>query len=278
MKSSILTICLAMAINAGCSTPHITRFEYGDIKVEVSGKTTAPKTATSAVQVPGLYLMADAGARQITIEAKLVEVSNHDISIMGLNWITPEGRLLEPTTIKDSTPEPPSFGLGLGFISGGRSRGHDGSCHCSKGGDDSGSGVGMGFNIPLRSSRQTTSVSARFNVPGSIEIDFSVVMLKILEKKSGDLSIVRPLILPVRIMPELKPDEKLPTLPTSLVTVRDGKALKFGGLKTDEATARKEVPLLGDLPMLGRLFKDDKNVRHTETVIYITPRIILMEE
>ena len=63
------------------------------------------------------------------------------------------------------------------------------------------------------------------------------------------------------------------------VLIKEGERLVIGGVtnsETEEATRR--VPLLGDIPLLGWLFKQrgDRNAS-TELVVFITPSIIRRE-
>ncbi len=55
-------------------------------------------------------------------------------------------------------------------------------------------------------------------------------------------------------------------------TLRSGQTVAIGGLteaRDDKVTSR--VPLLGDIPLLGRLFRHDRDVkRQTETIIFVT--------
>ena len=60
------------------------------------------------------------------------------------------------------------------------------------------------------------------------------------------------------------------------VMVRDGVTLIIGGLiKKEKRHTVKKVPLLGDIPLLGRLFSshDSEDVK-SELIIFITPHII----
>jgi len=64
------------------------------------------------------------------------------------------------------------------------------------------------------------------------------------------------------------------------VTVKDGVTVIIAGLiKEGKVKNVSKVPLLGDIPILGNLFKSisDQVVR-TETIIFLTPRIISGEE
>jgi len=66
----------------------------------------------------------------------------------------------------------------------------------------------------------------------------------------------------------------------SVVTVKDGNSIVIGGLidKNENYTTSK-VPLLGDIPGLGYLFKyEEKSIDTTELVIVIQPHIIKKEK
>ncbi len=66
---------------------------------------------------------------------------------------------------------------------------------------------------------------------------------------------------------------------TTTVRIDDNKTLVLGGLlRTDEQVSHKKVPILGDIPIIGYLFKSTKKIKvQTNLVIYITPRIIYKE-
>jgi len=62
----------------------------------------------------------------------------------------------------------------------------------------------------------------------------------------------------------------------SKVLVRDGGTVVIGGIleKTDDRTGAK-VPVLGDVPLLGRLFRSQTERRQqAEMLVFITPRLI----
>jgi len=72
----------------------------------------------------------------------------------------------------------------------------------------------------------------------------------------------------------------IPTIDTTELTtqvlVGNGETVVLGGVfKTEEITQVQKVPLLGDIPYLGTLFKSTANKsRKNETLIFITPRIL----
>jgi general secretion pathway protein D len=63
---------------------------------------------------------------------------------------------------------------------------------------------------------------------------------------------------------------------TSAVNVRDGQTLVLGGLVSERIrTIKDAVPVLGDLPLLGRLFRSEsKNTQKRNLLVFITPTII----
>ncbi len=60
------------------------------------------------------------------------------------------------------------------------------------------------------------------------------------------------------------------------VLVADGETIVLGGIYTTESTnSQTKIPLLGDIPFLGRLFRNDlKTEEKRELLIFITPRIM----
>jgi type IV pilus assembly protein PilQ len=61
-----------------------------------------------------------------------------------------------------------------------------------------------------------------------------------------------------------------------ILRVKDGDTIVLGGLIDDEVTKNTaKVPLLGDIPILGALFKNVNNTKlHNEIVFLITPHIV----
>ena len=58
--------------------------------------------------------------------------------------------------------------------------------------------------------------------------------------------------------------------------VEDGGTIILGGIyEEDNSTAQYKVPLLGDIPLVGNLFRGTKrNNSKNELLIFITPRIM----
>ncbi len=60
------------------------------------------------------------------------------------------------------------------------------------------------------------------------------------------------------------------------VAVKDGESLALGGLMQDRSSlTRGQVPIVGEVPVLGNLFKSKKDeIKRTELLILITPRVV----
>ncbi|MFM7273272.1 MAG: type IV pilus secretin PilQ [Gammaproteobacteria bacterium] len=73
---------------------------------------------------------------------------------------------------------------------------------------------------------------------------------------------------------------QIPTIDTTSldteVLVGNGQTLVLGGVfKTEEVISETKTPVLGDIPYLGKLFrKDSIDSSKTETLIFITPKIV----
>jgi len=73
---------------------------------------------------------------------------------------------------------------------------------------------------------------------------------------------------------------RLPALQTrkvhSVLQVRNGRTLVIGGLyQVERSRTQHKIPLLGDIPLVGELFKrTDKQELETELVVFVTPTIV----
>jgi type IV pilus assembly protein PilQ len=66
---------------------------------------------------------------------------------------------------------------------------------------------------------------------------------------------------------------------TTTVSLKDGFTMGIGGLMQSNSTnGSNKVPVLGDIPLLGRLFKSDaRNMESTNLIIFITAKTISAE-
>jgi general secretion pathway protein D len=66
----------------------------------------------------------------------------------------------------------------------------------------------------------------------------------------------------------------------TVVSMNSGSTVVIGGLiRDDKVTVEKKIPLLGDIPLLGGLFKYKKDrVQKTNLLIFITPHVLTTQE
>ena len=71
------------------------------------------------------------------------------------------------------------------------------------------------------------------------------------------------------------PDETSTELSTNII-VKDGETIVIGGLFRDKAVStRSQVPVLGDIPVIGHAFKStNDNTERQEVIVLLTPHII----
>jgi general secretion pathway protein D len=64
------------------------------------------------------------------------------------------------------------------------------------------------------------------------------------------------------------------------VVVKDGQTIVLGGLmRDDETITRNSVPFLGDLPLVGKLFRTKRTVgEKTELLVFITPYVVANQQ
>ena len=87
----------------------------------------------------------------------------------------------------------------------------------------------------------------------------------------------------MRVRPEVSsgsisagiPSKKTTEVSTQMVA-EDGQAILIAGLiKTSDGRRRIGVPLLGDVPVIGKLFSSNESTgSSTETIVMITPHIM----
>ncbi len=108
------------------------------------------------------------------------------------------------------------------------------------------------------------------------------IYLQIAPKVTGDNDVILTLYPQVSLVtgylktqvgdyPQISTREAMTT-----VSVEDGDTIAIGGLlQQDEIRNAKKIPLLGDLPVIGKLFRHDKVTKErNEIVIFLTPKIV----
>lgn len=113
----------------------------------------------------------------------------------------------------------------------------------------------------------------------SVEFKEAVLQLDVTPQITPDNRVIMDLLVSQDSVGEFTPTGE-PTIDITQVEtqalVGDGQTLVLGGIfQTEEVKSVEKVPLLGDIPYLGRLFRRDlRNTDKREILIFITPKII----
>lgn len=115
-------------------------------------------------------------------------------------------------------------------------------------------------NVELRDTGIILSMTPRVNASGRILLDIEQEVSDVVQTTTSGID-----------SPTIQ-QRKIQTR----VIVNDGEALALGGLIQEQNTSRKgQVPILGEVPFLGNLFRDKTSkTEKTELIIFIRPRII----
>lgn len=118
--------------------------------------------------------------------------------------------------------------------------------------------------IEYRNTGILLTVSPRVNSGGMVTMDISQEVSSVVNNTSSQID-----------APTIQQRQL-----NSTVSIRDGQTVVLGGLIRDQNSNRDAgIPLLKDIPGLGKLFSTTTNVsKRTELVVLITPRVITNEK
>ncbi len=253
-------------------------------------------------KVEQLVAYLDTQTPQVLIEAKIIEATNQSALGLGVEWGTgytadaahgnPTGAMFPYNlgiggSVSVPGPGDRSAGIGLSLGSIGNvadlnltlnvmeSEGRIKIVSSPKVAtlDNSDAMIQQGVSIPITTRSQGGEVTTKFvdatlnlKVTPHITSDGSILMKLNVNKSEPDYSNTNYLGEPAVLKKEAQTE----------ILVRSGDTVVIGGVYTNKVskTVRK-VPLLGDIPVLGWLFKQiDERVERSELLIFITPRIM----
>ncbi len=241
----------------------------------------------------------DAAPPQVFIEAKIMEVTLSDDFSMGINWDHLYNNM-NPRMSLDTTLQPlgaglarPSGSLRYGTIVGGGSL--DVVLQAMETYGDT--RILANPHVAVLDG-QEARIEVVENQPylemGLEPGTTNIVSLKYIFTEVGVQLGVTPRIndagyVTCQILPEISsisqwydggPQQGVPVVRKAFaetsVRVKDGATIIIGGMiRNQHSKSKTQVPLLGDIPLLGRLFRSESySVLNMETVVFLTPRII----
>jgi len=241
---------------------------------------------------------------QVLVEALIVEVSGDVASDIGVSWVSnPDhsvvaavdtlGDLSPARVISDGTSLafPGARGLTFGYFEKGSLRAVIRALDASQNAnilstptivalDNETASLLVGQNVPFKTGQATSAGAGTDDPFTTIERQDIGISLTVTPRiNQGDSITLEIEQTTESIAPSVETASDIITNKRSIITkvlIKDDQILVLGGLISDEETqVREKVPLLGDLPLLGRLFSS-RGVNHTKKnlMVFIHPVIL----
>ena len=284
----------AGALGSGAQTADAARGLTGNVKIVADEETNALLITTFVRNFPAvekLVKQLDVLLPQVLIEAQIIEVTLDDDSAFGVEWMWEQGTTLndktyqqEGTTDFGLTDE--IFGLKYGILSSKL----DTMLHAltkdtkvnilstprvmTKNNQEA--VINVGQAVPFLVSTQETAtggiltstdfrdvgviltVTPRINRSGTVSLDVNQQINSLVEFTLFDAPIIST------------------REASAFVTIKDKQTMVIGGMiKDDKTETVHKIPVLGDIPLLGKLFRrTDTRVEKTELMVFITPHVV----
>jgi general secretion pathway protein D len=260
-------------------------------------------TATPAEyrKIRGILERIDILPNQVLLEATIAEVRLNDDLKMGLRWFFRSGKasltftdsaFVDPdtgVTLPNVTPEFPGFSHffnapNVQVVLNALSRITDVNIVSSPTLtvlDNKKATLQVGDEVPIATASAVATITPNAPIVNAISFRSTGIVLNITPRISDNGRVLLEI--------EQEASDVVPTTTSTLdsptiqqrrvkttVSVKDGEGVLLGGLIQDRATnTRDQLPLLGDIPVVGNLFKHkDDRIARTELLIAITPRVI----
>ena len=228
---------------------------------------------------------------QVLIEAQIIEVTLDDDSVFGVEWMWEQGTTLndktyqqEGTTDFGLTDE--IFGLKYGIVSSKLNAMLHALTKDTKVNilstprimtkNNQEAIINVGQAVPFLVSTQETAtggiltstdfrdvgviltVTPRINRSGTVSLDVNQQINSLVEFTLFDAPIIST------------------REASAFVTIKDKQTMVIGGMiKDDKTETVHKIPILGDIPLLGRLFRrTDTRLEKTELMVFITPHVV----
>lgn len=273
-----------------------------DTRIEVSKENNALiVTAPPALMenLKSVIKQLDVRRPQVIVEAVIVEVNDDITNDLGIQWRTAvpseNGTFIGASTLSDgtATPTPPGLGPGLtlGFYRSGDLRGLIRALKSDTAAnllstptivalDNEQAQILVGSNVPFVTGQSTGSSSSTQNPFQTIERKDIGVTLKVKPRINDDSSITMDVEQTVEsIAPSTAKTADIVTNKrnvTTRVVIENDEVLVLGGLIQNDITDQKaKIPVLGDMPVVGRLFRSTSTqTTKKNLMVFIHPRIL----
>jgi type II secretory pathway component GspD/PulD (secretin) len=229
----------------------------------------------------------DVPPRQVLIEAEILQVSlgedeRHGVNLKQLLQVGPGLVTVESKNMTAAATGSPSFAIGLdgtdldGAIEFLKSRSNVRTLATPKllviNGKEGKIQVGSKLGYSTFQQNQTSTIQ---NVQ-FLELGVILTVTPIISRDGQVLMKVAPNVSGGRINPDTSLPEEDTTSTTTTVLLPDGRGMIIGGLiKEDDVKKSSWIPYLGEIPLLGKLFRRDTTTSsRSEVIIALTPFIV----
>jgi general secretion pathway protein D len=252
----------------------------------------------------------DVRRAQVLVEALIVEVSNEISNDIGVIWGTTDirdlngsGGVAAVNTLGALAPfardaagalAGPAGGLTLGYYSGGNLQAAIRALSANTKAniistptivaiDNEAASLLVGQNVPLKTGQSTSAASATTNPFVTIERQDIGTSLQITPRINQGNTVTLEIKQKVEsIAPTVAGASDLVTNKREINTralIRDDQILVLGGLISDDQTESKQkVPILGDLPLIGKLFSSTSTARKKNNLMVFIHPVILRDD
>jgi len=270
----------------------------GRVKVDKrSNKIYVTDTPAKIKEIYGIISAFDEKHREVLIEAKIVKVILSDQFKMGVDW----ERLLTKYhnldlkgsfTVLTSTDKRGKFSIGTiaaddysAIVEALNTVGNTNTLSSPRitAINNEEAKILVGSTEPYVTTTTTTPASGPTTIAESvnfIDVGVKLFVTPTINEENFITMKIKPEVSSVSGYLTTSQNNKIPIVDTTTaettVMVKDGVTIVIGGLIKDELidTVNK-IPLLGDIPLLGFMFRNkDKLVKKTELVVFLTPHII----
>jgi len=239
-------------------------------------------------QIARMIRSLDTKAQQVMIEARIVEVSCSNQQDLGVNWNAGSSDPTANPQINLSSSPDPAGTVGqitLGTVQGGVDLNATLSVLESKGKvniisnpriatlNNKSATLKASQNIPYTTSTVSNGVVS--NVVNYLELPITLTVTPRITQKGRVM--LNPMTLTVTtVVGEGTPPTTSTRSATTQMVVEDGETIAIGGMVRDEKITREsKVPLLGDIPLLGFLFRSNITTKNkVELVVFLTTYIL----
>ncbi|MFZ5800581.1 MAG: secretin N-terminal domain-containing protein [Candidatus Omnitrophota bacterium] len=270
----------------------------GQIRVDArSNKVYVTDIPSKMLEVESIINAFDEKHRQVLIEAKIVKVELGDEFKMGVDWEAilrayHDMDFKSAFTVLTSTDKKGRFSIGSiasdDYTAVVEALEHVGKTNTLSSPritalNNEEAKILVGSTEPYVTTTTTTPASGPTTTAESvnfIDVGVKLFVTPTINEESFITMKIRPEVSSVDNYLTTSQNNKIPIVTTTTaettVMVKDGVTIVIGGLIKDEVidTVNK-VPIMGDLPLLGFLFRNrDKKITKSELVVFLTPHIV----